>query len=146
MAESSLKGHFGGPVIMDRREKERESENEREKDRDNAKEINKERETPKDSADHKASSLAGEMCSWNKPISELDLSDCQRCTPSYRLLPKNVKYFLSFPILAFSFLIIPPQPLLILRLLFTFIGSIHYLHQPTGQKLVMQCSMIYGCQ
>ncbi|KAK9104764.1 hypothetical protein Scep_021608 [Stephania cephalantha] len=24
-----------------------------------------------------------------KPISELDLSDCQRCTPSYRLLPKN---------------------------------------------------------
>ncbi|KAI3954048.1 hypothetical protein MKW98_017872 [Papaver atlanticum] len=24
-----------------------------------------------------------------KPISELDLSNCQRCTPSYRLLPKN---------------------------------------------------------
>ncbi|KAL5722388.1 hypothetical protein ACHQM5_005913 [Ranunculus cassubicifolius] len=25
----------------------------------------------------------------NKPISELDLSNCPRCTPSYRLLPKN---------------------------------------------------------
>lgn len=25
-----------------------------------------------------------------KPISELDLSNCQSCTPSYRLLPKNV--------------------------------------------------------
>ncbi|XP_057542953.1 paired amphipathic helix protein Sin3-like 3 isoform X1 [Amaranthus tricolor] len=24
-----------------------------------------------------------------KPIQELDLSDCERCTPSYRLLPKN---------------------------------------------------------
>ncbi|VVA94715.1 unnamed protein product [Arabis nemorensis] len=26
---------------------------------------------------------------WAKPISELDLSDCEQCTPSYRLLPKN---------------------------------------------------------
>lgn len=26
----------------------------------------------------------------NKPISELDLSACERCTPSYRRLPKNV--------------------------------------------------------
>lgn len=25
-----------------------------------------------------------------KPVSELDLSNCQRCTPSYRLLPKHV--------------------------------------------------------
>ncbi|KAK7317565.1 hypothetical protein RJT34_01912 [Clitoria ternatea] len=25
----------------------------------------------------------------SKPISELDLSNCERCTPSYRLLPKN---------------------------------------------------------
>lgn len=25
-----------------------------------------------------------------KPINELDLSNCERCTPSYRLLPKNV--------------------------------------------------------
>ncbi|GMJ13159.1 SIN3-like 4 [Hibiscus trionum] len=26
---------------------------------------------------------------FGKPINELDLSDCDRCTPSYRLLPKN---------------------------------------------------------
>jgi paired amphipathic helix protein Sin3a len=26
----------------------------------------------------------------SRPISELDLSACERCTPSYRLLPKNV--------------------------------------------------------
>lgn len=25
-----------------------------------------------------------------KPVHELDLSDCERCTPSYRLLPENV--------------------------------------------------------
>ena len=27
---------------------------------------------------------------FGKPIQELDLSNCERCTPSYRLLPKNV--------------------------------------------------------
>ncbi|KAF1875223.1 hypothetical protein Lal_00007839 [Lupinus albus] len=26
---------------------------------------------------------------WSKPINELDLSNCEQCTPSYRLLPKN---------------------------------------------------------
>ncbi|KAF3521869.1 hypothetical protein F2Q69_00051267 [Brassica cretica] len=26
---------------------------------------------------------------WAKPINELDLSNCEQCTPSYRLLPKN---------------------------------------------------------
>ncbi|XP_010477744.1 PREDICTED: paired amphipathic helix protein Sin3-like 3 [Camelina sativa] len=26
---------------------------------------------------------------WAKPISELDLSNCEQCTPSYRLLPKS---------------------------------------------------------
>ena len=31
-----------------------------------------------------------------KPIQELDLSDCERCTPSYRLLPKNVGATLLF--------------------------------------------------
>lgn len=29
-----------------------------------------------------------------KPIQELDLSNCERCSPSYRLLPKNVCTFL----------------------------------------------------
>lgn len=33
---------------------------------------------------------------WVKSIQELDLSDCERCTPSYRLLPKDVRVKLSF--------------------------------------------------
>ncbi|XP_078174576.1 paired amphipathic helix protein Sin3-like 3 isoform X2 [Carex rostrata] len=33
--------------------------------------------------------LAREKFNLCKPVSELDLSDCKRCTPSYRLLPKH---------------------------------------------------------
>uniref|UniRef100_A0A0E0H875 Histone deacetylase interacting domain-containing protein n=1 Tax=Oryza nivara TaxID=4536 RepID=A0A0E0H875_ORYNI len=44
----------------------------------------------KEGATHKATTFSSKdkynLC---KPISELDLSNCQRCTPSYRLLPKN---------------------------------------------------------
>lgn len=29
---------------------------------------------------------------WGKSIQELDLSSCQRCTPSYRLLPEDVSF------------------------------------------------------
>lgn len=38
---------------------------------------------------------------FSKPINELDLSNCDRCTPSYRLLPKNV-YSASLACLYFS--------------------------------------------
>lgn len=31
-----------------------------------------------------------------KPINELDLSNCEQCTPSYRLLPKNVFLLVSW--------------------------------------------------
>lgn len=34
--------------------------------------------------------LAREKFNLCKPVSELDLSDCKQCTPSYRLLPKHV--------------------------------------------------------
>lgn len=30
-----------------------------------------------------------------KSIQELDLSNCERCTPSYRLLPEDVYIFIS---------------------------------------------------
>jgi paired amphipathic helix protein Sin3a len=33
----------------------------------------------------------------SKPINELDLSNCEQCTPSYRLLPKNV-FLLYLPV------------------------------------------------
>lgn len=29
---------------------------------------------------------------WGKSIQELDLTNCQRCTPSYRLLPEDVSF------------------------------------------------------
>ena len=45
----------------------------------------------KEGASHKATAVPSkEKYNLCKPISELDLSNCQRCTPSYRLLPKNV--------------------------------------------------------
>ncbi|PAN17692.1 hypothetical protein PAHAL_3G150100 [Panicum hallii] len=44
----------------------------------------------KEGASHKATAFPSkEKYNLCKPISELDLSNCQRCTPSYRLLPKN---------------------------------------------------------
>lgn len=43
---------------------------------------------------------------WGKSIQELDLSNCQRCTPSYRLLPDDVGnctlMFIYLPILSAS--------------------------------------------
>jgi hypothetical protein len=45
----------------------------------------------KEGAAHEASTFPSkEKYNLCKPISELDLSNCQWCTPSYRLLPKNV--------------------------------------------------------
>lgn len=38
---------------------------------------------------------------WAKPINELDLSNCEQCTPSYRLLPKNVCVYSSLSPLVF---------------------------------------------
>uniref|UniRef100_A0A0D9WBP3 Histone deacetylase interacting domain-containing protein n=1 Tax=Leersia perrieri TaxID=77586 RepID=A0A0D9WBP3_9ORYZ len=76
-----------------------------EKERDKAREVDdrerdreKEREkldkgsalNSKEGPTHKAITFSSkEKYNLCKPISELDLSNCQRCTPSYRLLPKN---------------------------------------------------------
>ncbi|XBI23267.1 hypothetical protein VPH35_048546 [Triticum aestivum] len=71
-------------------DKERDKEHEREdrnRDRDKEREKERERLHPKEGPSQKPSIVKEKyLC---KPISELDLSDCQRCTPSYRLLPKN---------------------------------------------------------
>ncbi|KAG2616960.1 hypothetical protein PVAP13_3NG177532 [Panicum virgatum] len=74
-------------------------EKERDKEQgDPEKERYKERGKPekaspfnsKEGASHKATAFPSkEKYNLCKPISELDLSNCQRCTPSYRLLPKN---------------------------------------------------------
>lgn len=43
---------------------------------------------------------------WGKSIQELDLSDCQRCSPSYRLLPEDVRmhcvYYLTMVVITVS--------------------------------------------
>lgn len=53
-----------------------------------------------------------------KPINELDLSNCERCTPSYRLLPKNVcGAFLD------NYLFFPFKEVLMLLLIFLFLFS-----------------------
>ncbi|XP_037403717.1 paired amphipathic helix protein Sin3-like 3 [Triticum dicoccoides] len=71
-------------------DKERDKEHEREdrnRDRDKEREKERERLHPKEGPSQKPSIVKEKyLC---KPISELDLSNCQRCTPSYRLLPKN---------------------------------------------------------
>ncbi|ONM30585.1 Paired amphipathic helix protein Sin3-like 3 [Zea mays] len=84
-------------VKTEDKEKDRDRDRE-DKDRDREKEREKERErldkgstfNSKEGSSHKPSMFSGkEKYNLSKPISELDLSNCQRCTPSYRLLPKN---------------------------------------------------------
>eukprot|EP00252_Welwitschia_mirabilis_P014418 TRINITY_DN3168_c0_g1_i2.p1 TRINITY_DN3168_c0_g1~~TRINITY_DN3168_c0_g1_i2.p1 ORF type:complete len:1345 (-),score=339.72 TRINITY_DN3168_c0_g1_i2:26-4060(-) len=55
-------------------------------------ELDRERDRERDKERHfKAKDTS------NKPISDLDLSNCESCTPSYRLLPKNyIKSIASF--------------------------------------------------
>ncbi|XP_022727045.1 paired amphipathic helix protein Sin3-like 4 isoform X2 [Durio zibethinus] len=43
----------------------------------------------KDAGTHRVSLFSSKDKYMGKPINELDLSNCERCTPSYRLLPKN---------------------------------------------------------
>eukprot|EP00268_Persea_americana_P032753 TRINITY_DN322_c0_g1_i5.p1 TRINITY_DN322_c0_g1~~TRINITY_DN322_c0_g1_i5.p1 ORF type:complete len:1449 (+),score=328.48 TRINITY_DN322_c0_g1_i5:313-4659(+) len=89
-------GHLARPVKAEDRDKERESErDERNKDRERERTRDKDRERlDKNAPFPQRESASRTLFSNNekymtKPISELDLSNCQRCTPSYRLLPKN---------------------------------------------------------
>ncbi|MCL7022371.1 hypothetical protein MKW94_028700 [Papaver nudicaule] len=80
-------GHVPGPVKEEEGNKERDHDrDDRDKDRDRERE--RERKRVDRNAGQEASFLNKDKY-MAKPISELDLSNCQRCTPSYRLLPKN---------------------------------------------------------
>lgn len=73
--------------------KEHEGDSDPEEERDKEKEKSEEVSAfnSKEGATHEATVFPSrEKHNLCKPISELDLSNCQRCTPSYRLLPKNV--------------------------------------------------------
>lgn len=63
----------------------------RDKDRDNIERDRSDRGiSSKDAIGQRMSSYLSKDKYAAKPIQELDLSNCERCTPSYRLLPKNV--------------------------------------------------------
>lgn len=71
--------------VKDEREKVHGRDREKEKDR-----VEKPTHSVfKDSSGHKSSDNKDKQ-NFFKPISELDLSLCEQCTPSYRLLPNNV--------------------------------------------------------
>ncbi|XP_072983641.1 paired amphipathic helix protein Sin3-like 3 isoform X1 [Typha latifolia] len=90
------KRHVARPVKLEDRERERQHGRD-EKERDRERDRNKERQrldksafNSKDGVSHKTTTFScKEKYNMCKPISELDLSNCHRCTPSYRLLPKS---------------------------------------------------------
>ncbi|CAM6050362.1 unnamed protein product, partial [Sphagnum compactum] len=74
------------------RDKKEEVERSRpQRDKDRARHFNK----PSKEALHKVSAVPTKDKYINKPLSELDLSNCEQCTPSYRLLPKHYRRPLS---------------------------------------------------
>ncbi|KAH7289366.1 hypothetical protein KP509_31G072300 [Ceratopteris richardii] len=85
-----------GPLLKPKVERERERE--RDRDREDGvehvqvAEKDRERErhlTSREVPSHKGSLGGNREKFATKPISELDLSNCEQCTPSYRLLPKS---------------------------------------------------------
>ncbi|KAJ8457998.1 hypothetical protein OPV22_030924 [Ensete ventricosum] len=90
------KRHTARPIKIEDRDRERERDMDEQKDCERERNNEKERVdkgalyNSKEGASHKATFFSNkEKYNLWKPISELDLSNCQRCTPSYRLLPKN---------------------------------------------------------
>ncbi|PSR88338.1 Paired amphipathic helix protein Sin3-like [Actinidia chinensis var. chinensis] len=97
MSKRSLwnEGNIPRTLKVEDRDKNRDRErDDKDKDRDRE---NRERDRPdkgvafcsKDAASHKMSLFSSKDKYMAKPIQELDLSNCEQCTPSYRLLPKN---------------------------------------------------------
>ncbi|XP_028090187.1 paired amphipathic helix protein Sin3-like 4 isoform X2 [Camellia sinensis] len=91
MSKRSLwnEGKLSRPLKLEERDRDRNHErDDRDKDRDRE---NRERDRSgiKDVASHKMPLLPTKEKYMLKPIQELDLSNCERCTPSYRLLPAN---------------------------------------------------------
>lgn len=95
-------GRMAKSVNVEDRDRERDHEKD-DRERDRERETDKDRErcdksshVSKDTANHKASLVSNkEKFNLYKPISELDLSNCKQCTPSYRLLPKSVRTICS---------------------------------------------------
>ncbi|GFY88375.1 SIN3-like 3 [Actinidia rufa] len=97
MSKRSLwnEGNISKTLKVEDRDRNRDRERD-DKDKDRDRET-RERDRPdkgvafgsKDAASHKMSLFSSKDKYMAKPIQELDLSNCEQCTPSYRLLPKN---------------------------------------------------------
>lgn len=89
-------GHVPRPVKLEDRDRERDRERDdgiKDRDRENRERDRNDKGAVygnKDVGSHKMSIFPSKDKYFGKPINELDLSNCERCTPSYRLLPKNV--------------------------------------------------------
>ncbi|XP_050375013.1 paired amphipathic helix protein Sin3-like 4 isoform X2 [Argentina anserina] len=99
MSKKSLWNEGNVPKSVKVDDKDRDRDRDRERD-DMVKERereNRERDRPdrngafgnKEIGGQKMSIFSSKEKYLSKPINELDLSNCERCTPSYRLLPKN---------------------------------------------------------
>ncbi|KAF9604331.1 hypothetical protein IFM89_005912 [Coptis chinensis] len=90
MSKKSLWSDGSLPKLLKEEDRDKDWEYERaEKDRDRERERDRERvDKSAVPAGHKVPSINSSK-HIPKPISELDLSNCERCTPSYRLLPEN---------------------------------------------------------
>lgn len=97
-------GHVSKSVKSEDQDRDRDRDRGRSRSRDDeAKERDREyRERDRSSAiankdvsGSRLSMLSSKDKYMYKPINELDLSNCERCTPSYRLLPKNVIFTFS---------------------------------------------------
>ncbi|KAJ4836782.1 hypothetical protein Tsubulata_013609 [Turnera subulata] len=88
-------GNAPKPVKIEERDRERDRDRDdglKDRDRETRERDRIDKVTNfgnKDTGSHKMSLLSGKDKFMGKPINELDLSNCERCTPSYRLLPKN---------------------------------------------------------
>ncbi|CAN1852663.1 Paired amphipathic helix protein Sin3-like 4 [Linum perenne] len=93
LARCEKNGNFLRPAKAEDRHRERmRGDGAKERDRETGERDGLDRNiafTNKDSGSQKMSlSSSKDKFLW-KPVSELDLSNCDSCTPSYRLLPKN---------------------------------------------------------
>lgn len=88
-------GHLPKSVKIEDRDRDRDRERVdgvKDRDRENRERDRLDKNVAfgnKDVGNHKMSIFPSKDKYLAKPINELDLSNCERCTPSYRLLPKN---------------------------------------------------------
>ncbi|XP_062111773.1 paired amphipathic helix protein Sin3-like 4 isoform X2 [Humulus lupulus] len=88
-------GHLPKPVKLEEKDRDRERDKDdgiKDRERESREKERNDKGSSfvnKDVGSQKMSLFSSKDKYIGKPINELDLSNCERCTPSYRLLPKN---------------------------------------------------------